>query len=393
VAAENCNKFYRIQLLVSADGTKYQTWTRWGRVGERGRSAHLGDGSVDSAQRSFEKKFRDKSGLAWKERLNHPKAHKYTFIERKYEEDDNSEAGVTGAGKKPSENIESRLPKAVQNLVSFIFNREIFQSTMAQISYDAKTLPLGKLSDKTLQMGFAALQELTELEGTPELAGSRYGMQLETAMEQLSNSYFSIIPHVFGRKSPPVLNDRASIKKEVELLETLRDMKDTNNILRKAGRVKNLNPIDRQYNDLGLKELTPLDHESEEFRELKMYLEGSRGSTHHLKYQVSHVTVLLYHLLSMNRSWISSVSNERGSGRALNPRALQNSEGATVVCFGTALEVPTTVAFSAKVSVLRLAKPLLPDICSERVSTLPICPASPPTTAVLRIVGAKVYSS
>jgi hypothetical protein len=37
--------------------------------------------------------------------------------------------------------------KAVENLFSFIFNQEYFQSTIAQIQYDAKKLPLTKLSN------------------------------------------------------------------------------------------------------------------------------------------------------------------------------------------------------------------------------------------------------
>jgi poly [ADP-ribose] polymerase len=87
VAAQNKKRFYRIQLLVSADGTEYHTRTRWGRVGGKGRSADLGDGSLNSALGLFERKFEEKSGLAWKDRFNHPIADKYIFIESKYEED------------------------------------------------------------------------------------------------------------------------------------------------------------------------------------------------------------------------------------------------------------------------------------------------------------------
>ncbi|KAJ0423742.1 poly polymerase catalytic domain-containing protein [Aspergillus carlsbadensis] len=288
VAAANNNKFYRIQLLVSSDGTRYQTWTRWGRVGENGQSAHLGSGSLDDAQRFFEKKFKDKSGLAWKDRLTTPKANKYTFIERNYEEsdDEDEDEADTKPSKALSKTVQSKLPKAVQNLVSFIFNQEYFLSTMAQMSYDAKKLPLGKLSKRTLQTGFATLKELAELAAAPTLATSRYGMQFQAAMEQLSNRYFTTIPHVFGRNRPPVLNDQAYIKKEVELLETLTDMEVANSIMKDASKVEDVNPIDRQYEGLGMQEMTPLDHSSTEFQELQNYLTQSRGATHHLRYKV-----------------------------------------------------------------------------------------------------------
>ena len=35
----NNNKFYRIQILVSKSARSFATWTRWGRVGERGTGA------------------------------------------------------------------------------------------------------------------------------------------------------------------------------------------------------------------------------------------------------------------------------------------------------------------------------------------------------------------
>lgn len=38
-SGNNANRFYRIQLLTSSSGN-YQTWTRWGRVGEHGAHAH-----------------------------------------------------------------------------------------------------------------------------------------------------------------------------------------------------------------------------------------------------------------------------------------------------------------------------------------------------------------
>ncbi|KAL4878673.1 poly polymerase catalytic domain-containing protein [Aspergillus karnatakaensis] len=287
VAAANNNKFYRVQLLTSKDGSKHQIWTRWGRVGENGQSAHLGDGTLDSAKMFFEKKFKDKSGLAWKDRLKSPKNNKYTFIERNYEESDNEDEKVDSKlSKGPSKTIESKLPAAVRNLVSFIFNQEYFLSTMAQMSYDAKKLPLGKLSKRTLMTGFETLKELSELATTPSLAASRYGVNLQTAMEQLSNRYFTTIPHVFGRNRPPVLNDQAYIKKEVELLETLTDMEVANSIMKDSSKAEDENPIDRQYQGLGMQEMTPLEHSSTEFQELQNYLTQSRGSTHHLSYKV-----------------------------------------------------------------------------------------------------------
>lgn len=72
---------------------EYRTWTRWGRVGERGQSKVLGGGSLQDAIRQFEQKFKDKSGLSWSDRGEKPRPKKYTFIEKSYIDDsDDDEA-------------------------------------------------------------------------------------------------------------------------------------------------------------------------------------------------------------------------------------------------------------------------------------------------------------
>lgn len=286
VAAKNNNKFYILQLLLGPGG-EYVTWSRWGRVGERGQSACLGDGTLKIAIKYFERKFKDKSGLKWENRLDTPKVNKYTFLERNYEEDDEEEEEVIKQESKADKlEVESTLSKPLQNLMSFIFNPEHFISAMASMSYDAKKLPLGKLSDRTLKTGFSILKELSELIADPSQAGSRYGVGYAPATEALSNRYFTTIPHVLGRNRPPVLNSDAQIKKEVELLEALTDMDVANEIMKDARENEKINQLDRQFQSLGMEEMTRLDHKSTEFTELADYLSNSRGATHYLRYQV-----------------------------------------------------------------------------------------------------------
>lgn len=131
-AGNNNNKFYKIQLLT--DGDDYRTWTRWGRVGERGQSAELGNGSFADALKHFDKKFKDKSGLKWDDRGAKPKAGKYVFIEKSYDEDpDEDEApakpkaeGSSGKASTPK----STLAPPVQSLMEMIFNQQYFDAAM-----------------------------------------------------------------------------------------------------------------------------------------------------------------------------------------------------------------------------------------------------------------------
>jgi poly [ADP-ribose] polymerase len=249
-SGKNNNKFYRVQLIVSPDEEEFVTWTRWGRVGEFGQYASLGHGPLEAAKAAFQRKFKDKSGLKWENRLDTPKQGKYTFIERNYEDDDSDDT----VEKKESEDVqikvESTLTKPLQNLMSFIFNPEHFQSAMASMSYDAQKLPLGKLSDRTLKTGFSILKELAEL-----IAETTHDTNWQRSIESLSNRYFTTIPHVFGRHRPPVLNSDQLIKKEVELLDALTDMDVANEIM-KDSKLSDVNELDRQFQGLGMKEMT-----------------------------------------------------------------------------------------------------------------------------------------
>ncbi|KAJ5899994.1 hypothetical protein N7495_004738 [Penicillium taxi] len=291
-ATKNNNKFYCVQLLFEESTDLYYAFTHWGRVGEVGSSALLGDGDLKSATALFERKFKDKSGLQWQSRLDTPKNGKYAFIERDYEDDEEKDGKVEKVEKGVKEEIKdeptempSLLAHPIQNLMDFVFNQDHFQSALASMNYDAQKLPLGKLSQRTLLSGFSVLKELSELIDSPELAASDYGADYKSVTEQLSNRFFTIIPHVFGRNRPPVLASHAQIKVEIEVLENLTDMELSNEIM-KDSKKSGINHRDRQFQSLGMEEMTPLEHNSKEFIELENYLTGSRGTSHNLQYQV-----------------------------------------------------------------------------------------------------------
>ncbi|KAL2134721.1 hypothetical protein VTI74DRAFT_11041 [Chaetomium olivicolor] len=288
-ASHNNNKFYRIQLLVDPNGV-YRTWTRWGRVGERGQTAIPAVGSLDAAMKQFEKKFKDKSGLSWSQRGENPRPGKYAFVERNYSEDSDEEDEADEA--QPKEKAadwqppKCTLQPAVQQLIQLIFNQQYFNNTMSALNYDANKLPLGKLSKATITRGFQALKDLSALIDDHSLAAN-YGMSYGPAVEQLSNTFYSLIPHAFGRNRPPVINDQSMVKREIELLESLSDMKDAALIMKvDKAMEENIHPLDKQYRGLKMKEMTPLDPDSQEYAQLQDYLLESRGATHGHQYKV-----------------------------------------------------------------------------------------------------------
>jgi poly [ADP-ribose] polymerase len=154
---------------------------------------------------------------------------------------------------------------------------------MSALNYDANKLPLGKLSKGTIARGFQALKDLSVLIDNND-ATSR------DEVERLSNQYFSIIPHAFGRNRPPVIRDINLLKKEIELLESLSDMKETAAMLKDQLKDKSdVNKLDKQFQGLGMNEMSPLDHKSREFVEIDEYLNNSKGKTHNVSYKVQEI--------------------------------------------------------------------------------------------------------
>ncbi|KAK2033059.1 PARP-domain-containing protein [Colletotrichum zoysiae] len=322
-ATNNNNKFYRIQLV--QDGSTFKTWTRWGRVGEWGQCAVLGNGSLNDALSNFEKKFKDKSGLAWANRGDDPKPKKYAFIERSYEpdsddadDDDEKDAGRADKIKdeesdEEPEPVQCTLAKPVEELMSLIFNQKYFRDAMTSMNYDANKLPLGKLSKATILRGFQALKDLGALFSDPTLADSKYGMNVPQATEHLSNLYYSLIPHAFGRNRPPVIQDGGMLKKEVDLLDSLSDMKIASDLMKVDRKLHDVHPADRQYQSLGMNEMSPVDHKSAEFAFLSEYLQGSKGATHHVNYKIEDIFRIERQgeLERFEKSQFSSIKSDR----------------------------------------------------------------------------------
>lgn len=121
----NANKFYYVQLLQTANN-QYATWTRWGRVGERGQMKMVAGpmGNLPACMYEFESKFKTKSGLAWADRHGAPRKGKYTYVEKTYE-DDSGDEGASGTKKEEEEDNpipDSKIDKALQDLMTLIFN-------------------------------------------------------------------------------------------------------------------------------------------------------------------------------------------------------------------------------------------------------------------------------
>lgn len=214
------------------------------------------------------------------------------YVERNYDPDSDDDKEDDGDGtdgaNDPAKDASSKaaapskLSKPVQKLMELIFNQQYFADTMRDLNYDAQKMPLGKLSKGTISRGFQALKDLAAI------IGNR-GHTVRD-VEQLSNRYYSLIPHDFGRNRPPVIGTNELLKKEIDLLESLSDMKEATDMLKKSLKDDtDVDRLDRQFQGLGLDEMEALDSQSAEFTELSGYLNKTRGALHSVKYGVQDI--------------------------------------------------------------------------------------------------------
>ena len=78
--------------------------------------------------KKYEGKFKDKSGLAWANRGDEPKATKYAYVERSYnpdsdDEDDTAARADDGGDEKNVKPADCTLDAPTQELMKLIFNQ------------------------------------------------------------------------------------------------------------------------------------------------------------------------------------------------------------------------------------------------------------------------------
>ncbi|XP_056381095.1 protein mono-ADP-ribosyltransferase PARP3 isoform X2 [Hyla sarda] len=282
----NNNKFYIIQLLHSTSSKNtYYCWNRWGRVGEVGQSKLTNFSDINSVKKDFEKKFKDKTKNNWSDRENFtPHPGKYTMIEVEHD-DDEEETGeavvkvdtVDGVCKKVRP---CSLDKPTQDLVSLIFNTDMFKDAMQTMNLDIKKMPLGKLSKAQIAKGFDALEEL-------QAALDRNANKKE--LSELSSKFFTIIPHNFGRQTPPVIDSQEVLQAKKDMLLVLADIELAQTL--QADKVKQEqkveltevpHPLDVDYELLKC-QLSLLDTKSKEFKVIDTYVKHTGPTYRHLK--------------------------------------------------------------------------------------------------------------
>lgn len=291
----NNNKFYVIQMLQDdVNKSKYFCFTRWARVGLVGQMKLEEFNSIEGAKKAFESKFWDKTKNRWADICAGHEfktvAGKYTLIEidhgaadddaaarppakkaRKGASDDNDDdddggdaaAGGGGGGLKRANS--SKLPASVQKLVEIIFDLKMMEAQMTELEYDIKKQPLGRLSKNTIKAGYTVLKELeTAINGG------------DGDIEELTNRFYTLIPHVFGMKRPPKINSLQMVRTKLAMVEALADIEVASTLLKANKGAGSM--IDANYEKLNC-HIEPVARSSAEFKTVQEYVDNTFKGT------------------------------------------------------------------------------------------------------------------
>lgn len=86
-----------------------------------------------------------------------------------------------------------------------LFDVESMKRAMVEFELDLTKMPLGKLSKRQLEKAYGILNEAQQLVTTASDVS-------KNQFVDVSNRFYTLIPHDFGRNSPPLLDNAELIK-------------------------------------------------------------------------------------------------------------------------------------------------------------------------------------
>lgn len=255
----NNNKFYIVQVLKKV--SNYFLFTRWGRVGDVGQFSLKNCGSkVSTALSAYSAKLSNKVG----------KGYCPIDIDYSSEDDKKTKSNINPNKKMEEDSKTSKHGQSVSQLIRLMYDMEMVQNVMAENGYDAKKMPLGKLSIEAIRKAYSILGDLSK-----ELSKKKKN---SSKIQELNNQFFTQIPHNIGRQQMRnyMLRTEAQIKQKLKFLESLDHMKIVSNLSKNKD---DSNFIDQNYDKLKC-DIKQVPKTSKKFKLLQNYLISSNDSTH-----------------------------------------------------------------------------------------------------------------
>ena len=262
------NSYYKLQILEHDKKRKWYVFRSWGRVGTT-----IGGDKVQDfedrteAVRDFEFLYEEKTGNRWKNRKDFKKvAGKFYPLDIDMGESNDD------LKKLSLKDSKSTLAKSIQELITLIFDIDRMKSAMVEFEIDLNKMPLGKLSKKQIETAYKILTEVQDM--IKNVSGS------DAKFLDASNRFFTLIPHDFGMKSPPLLDNPDLVKTKIDMLDNLKEIDLAFNLLSNDKEEdKGKDPIDSHYDKLKT-EITVLGRDTEEWSVLEEYVKNTHAATH-----------------------------------------------------------------------------------------------------------------
>ncbi|KAM8832738.1 poly [ADP-ribose] polymerase 1 [Spinachia spinachia] len=260
------NSYYKLQLLEDDVQKRYWVFRSWGRVGTT-----IGGNKLDkvydknAALDSFLGVYKEKTGNDWSSSNFTKYPNKFYPLEIDYGQDEEAVKRLTASG-----GTKSKLAKPVQELIKMIFDVESMKKAMVEFEIDLQKMPLGKLSKRQIQSAYSLLTEVQQAVSDT---------QAEAHILDLSNRFYTLIPHDFGMKKPPLLNSLDYIQAKVQMLDNLLDIEVAYSLLRGGAQDNESDPIDINYEKLKTK-IEVVDKTTEEAEIILQYVKNTHAATH-----------------------------------------------------------------------------------------------------------------
>ena len=133
-----------------------------------------------------------------------------------------------------------------------------------------KKMPLGKLSKRQMESAFTVLTTLLA-----EIKGARDPSRILDG----SNQFYTLIPHDFGMKKPPLLDSEDAIKSKTLMVENLMEIELAYRMLKEARAQDMKSPVDVHFEQLKT-DMEVVSKDSDVFKMIVEYVSKTHAATH-----------------------------------------------------------------------------------------------------------------
>ena len=160
---------------------------------------------------------------------------------------------------------QSKLDKETQDLISMIFDSDMFNDQLKKFNIDTRKMPLGKLAKGQIAKGFEALEEIEKAIKTGKTS----------KLNDLSSKFYTLIPHDFGRCVPPAIRTPEMVREKMDMLLVLGDIEAAQTMQKSSKGGKH--PLDEKYEMLDC-ELTKVEKSDPQYKLLEKYTKNTHGA-------------------------------------------------------------------------------------------------------------------